>query len=178
MSSFCIYCSADKGGGWQLFEAVEYGGCEAGQCHTKGGQEGKISHPWSIRQRNIGCVCVCVCRLCLRQCILTLMNTVDSGSCWPILKKLTTIYVILIMLGLHRCFPFVISLFRWTTCIYTDMYPQPPMSHFGRLNKTLSWNINNYRLFILLVQVLKRKRNIFAAHAQFLQPKWKCNSRM
>lgn len=24
-----------------------------GQCHTKGGQEGKISHPWSIRQRTL-----------------------------------------------------------------------------------------------------------------------------
>lgn len=31
--------------GWQLFEGVEGGGCEGGQCHTKGGQEGKISHP-------------------------------------------------------------------------------------------------------------------------------------
>lgn len=24
-----------------------------GQCHTKGGQEGKISHPWSVRQRTL-----------------------------------------------------------------------------------------------------------------------------
>lgn len=54
-----------EGGGtraWQLFEGVEGGGCEAGQCHTKGGQEGKISHPWSVRQRThffSGGVCVC-----------------------------------------------------------------------------------------------------------------------
>ena len=39
--------------GWQLFEGVEGGGCEGGQCHTKGGQEGKISHPWSVRQRRL-----------------------------------------------------------------------------------------------------------------------------
>lgn len=39
--------------GWQLFEGVEGGGCEGGQCHTKGGQEGKISHPWSVRQRSL-----------------------------------------------------------------------------------------------------------------------------
>ncbi len=55
MSSFCIYCSVDRGEesaeGWQLFEGVEGGGCEGGQCHTKGGQEGKISHPWSVWQR-------------------------------------------------------------------------------------------------------------------------------
>lgn len=54
MSSFCIYGGADEGGGgglnaedWQLFEGVESVGgmCEGGQCHTKGGQEEKISHP-------------------------------------------------------------------------------------------------------------------------------------
>lgn len=33
---------------WQLFEGVEGKGCEGGQCHTKGGQEGKISHPWRL----------------------------------------------------------------------------------------------------------------------------------
>ncbi len=56
MSSFCIYCSADRGEsaeGWQLFEGVEGRGVWRGQCHTKGGQEGKISHPWSVRQRTL-----------------------------------------------------------------------------------------------------------------------------
>lgn len=33
---------------WQLFEGVEGRGCEGGQCHTKEGQEGKISHPWRL----------------------------------------------------------------------------------------------------------------------------------
>lgn len=52
MSSFCIYCW-----GKRAVRACSYlrewkeVGVKGGQCHTKGGQEGKISHPWSVRQR-------------------------------------------------------------------------------------------------------------------------------
>lgn len=40
------------GGGQAIWGSGRWGG-GGGQCHTKGGQEGKISHPWSARQRTL-----------------------------------------------------------------------------------------------------------------------------
>lgn len=56
MSNFCIYCSADRGKErWRLAAIWGSGrwGVWRGSKHTKGGQEGKISHPWSVRQRSL-----------------------------------------------------------------------------------------------------------------------------